>query len=75
MGDWIDNHKVLNKKMYTCCNNILGGQFAVTRSHITNTPLHTYIALRSEQKYANSEIDHYIERTWGSLFCHNYVNE
>jgi len=75
MGDWIDNHKVLNKDMYTCCNNIIGGQFAVSRSQIKNTHLHTYIGLRSEQEYPNAEIDHYIERTWGSLFCHNYVNE
>jgi hypothetical protein len=71
MGEWISDHEVLTPSIFnhTCCNIKYGGHFGATREQIRNVPRSTYVALRNEQNHANEEVDHYIERSWGPMFC------
>ena len=46
----------------------LKGFFAVSRDHIKKYPKYLFEALHSYQKYSMEEVDHYLERTWYSLF-------
>lgn len=78
MGEWMDHApEPLSRQMYldACCARNYGGHFAATREQIKNEAyfegrardLYTY--LHSIQSAANEEVDHYIERTWMSVFC------
>lgn len=44
-----------------------GGTFAAERANILRYPLSLYEAMRLQQRHANEEVDHFIERTWGLL--------
>ena len=46
---------------------VFGGYFAANRSSLARYPRAFYAALTSMQLYANAEIDHFMERTWGLL--------
>lgn len=80
MGAWMDHASTvspLSRQMYTdaCCARNYGGHFAVQREQIINHAYfqgrsrELYVWLRDQQHYANEEVDHFIERTWWSLFC------
>tara|TARA_A100001015_G_scaffold246953_1_gene283575 strand:+ start:1639 stop:2376 length:738 start_codon:yes stop_codon:yes gene_type:complete len=63
----IENRKYENNK----CNirNRGGGYFSATKKQINSVPLSVWKKLRKQQKFANEEVDHFIERTWGLLLC------
>lgn len=71
MREWIRANNFLSEKDYqkNVCNIIYGGQFGTTSEQIRKTPKNVWENLRSQQKYAREEVDHYIERTWRILLC------
>ena len=80
MGSWIDQaaeHTPLSRQVYrdSCCTAVYGGHFAVTREQIRNEGYfhgrahEIYAYFLSQQHYAAEEVDHFIERTWRSIFC------
>ena len=69
---------LLNRNIYrdACCTITWRGNFAATREQIKNEAYfpngsvrELYAYLHSWQHYASEEVDHFIERTWRSLFC------
>lgn len=78
MGDWVDHASpLISRQMYldACCVRNYGGHMTATREQIRNdayfkgTARGLYQALLSQQNDANEEVDHFIERTWMSVFC------
>jgi hypothetical protein len=71
MEEWIENNEFINKELYkrNICNIIYGGQFGSTKEQIQKTPKEIWEKIRSQQKYTNEEVDHFIERTWRILLC------
>jgi hypothetical protein len=71
MGDWIKNNNFLEENNYirNFCNIILGGQFGVPSQNIRKTSKRVWENIRSQQKYPQEELNHYIERTWRPLLC------
>ena len=47
----------------------MGGQFGVPSQNIRKTPKRIWENIRSQQKYPQEEVNHYIERTWRPLLC------
>jgi hypothetical protein len=73
MARWVEEDTLLNTDMYkeSWCNTVYGGRFSVSKEQIHNMPKRVYQDLKGKQKHANAEIDHFIERTWATLFCAN----
>ena len=80
MGSWLEYASTaspLSGQVLTdaCCARTYGGRFVVTREQIINEAYfrgrsrELYAWLRNQQHYANEEVDHFIERTWLSVFC------
>ena len=78
MWEWVEKDTPLTPDMYhdsPCnlkargCNSCTGGWFRASKSQILNTPRSVYENLRDQQKHANEEIDHFIERSWETLLC------
>lgn len=78
MGEWVDSAAPeLSRQLYldACCARNFGGHMTATRAQIQNQAYFKgrtrgiYLFLLYQQKYANEEIDHFIERTWMSIFC------
>lgn len=71
MREWVESDTLLSTEMYedSACNLILGGHFSASREQIRNMPKEVYANLKEQQRFANEEIDHYIERSWGTMFC------
>lgn len=71
MGEWVRSTNVISTDAYNrlWCNVKFGGNFSASREQIKQVPLGIYKTFLSQQKHANEEVDHYIERTWGVLFC------
>jgi|APSaa5957512622_1039677.scaffolds.fasta_scaffold23152_2 hypothetical protein len=71
MRDWVEQNTLLNTEMFaeSGCNVRYGGYFAVTREQIMNMPKYVYKNLWNQQHHANAEVDHFIERSWGTMFC------
>jgi len=80
MGHWMKNASTvspLSQRVYedACCARSYGGHFTATRKQIVNEAYfqgksrELYAWLRDQQHYANEEVDHFIERTWWSVFC------
>jgi len=80
MGDWMNYASTvspLSQRVYedACCARNFGGHFTARREQIVNEAYfrgrsrELYAWLRDQQHYANEEVDHFIERTWWSVFC------
>ena len=71
MAEWIENNDFLDKELYkrNICNIIYGGQFGSTKEQIQKTSKEIWEKIRSQQKYTNEEVDHFIERSWRVLLC------
>ena len=78
MREWVEKDTLLTPDMYqdsSCnlkqpgCISCTGGWFRASMSQILNTPRSVYENLRDQQKHANEEIDHFIERSWETLLC------
>lgn len=71
MLEWVERDTLLSKEMFEEAgqNVKYGGFFGVTRKQIQNMPRAVYENLKKQQKYANEEVDHFIERSWGTMFC------
>ena len=71
MREWVEKDTLLSTEMYedSACNVVFGGHFSATRDQIRNVPRAVYANLKEQQRFANEEIDHYIERSWGTMFC------
>lgn len=72
MGEWVDATEGLSRDMYrdARCDYPMQGMFQTTRDKIRNVPKSTYENLYAQQHSANEEVDHFIERSWGPMFCH-----
>lgn len=77
MGEWVDKDTPLSRSMFhECgCHTKYGGNFKATRQQIRNMPVEVYENLKRQQKHANEEVDHFIERSWGTLFCTTQPSE
>lgn len=71
MREWVKNDTLLTTEMFddAGCNVKYGGHFGATREQIQNMPIEVYKNLKEQQMFPNEEIDHYIERSWGTMFC------
>lgn len=71
MRDWVKEDTSLNTEMFaeSGCNVRYGGHFAATKEQMMNMPKYVYENLRNQQHHANAEVDHFIERSWGTMFC------
>ncbi|GMI10140.1 hypothetical protein TrVE_jg7078 [Triparma verrucosa] len=76
MKGWIEATNGLDVSMYldTRCTRPMQGMFSATRAQILNTPKSTYRMLLNQQTHANEEIDHFIERSWGAMFCSEHAS-
>ena len=71
MRAWVENDSLLSVDMYeeSSCNTIYQGHFSAYKEQIQNMPIKVYENLKAQQKHANEEIDHFIERSWATMFC------
>lgn len=71
MRAWVQEDTLLSTDMYedSACDVVLGGHFAATRDQIRNVSKDVYVNLRAQQFFPNEEVDHYVERSWATMFC------
>lgn len=71
MGEWVDQATLLTRQIFESARAepIYGGYFTASRAHILNAPRSVYVNLREQQTAPNEEVDHFIERSWSTLFC------
>lgn len=72
MRTWIEKKSPLTMRNHLetpCAQKFWGGHFTATSEQVRNSPRSYYATLRKQQKYPNAEVDHFIERSWGPLFC------
>ena len=71
MREWVQEDTLLSTEMYedSACDVVFGGHFAATRDQIRNVSKDVYENLRAQQFFPNEEVDHYIERSWATMFC------
>ena len=69
MGEWINDHEYLSWSDFKGQNKNIsyGGNRCTTKYQIQFIKKSVWNDLREQQKHANEEIDHYIERTWEPL--------
>ena len=71
LGEWVDHATLLTREMFreSYKSIRLAGWFSASRSKIRNMPVRVYDNLLRQQKFANEEVGHYIERSWGPMHC------
>ena len=71
LGEWVDLATLLTREMFreSYKSIRLAGWFSASREQIRNMPVRVYDNLLRQQKFANEEVGHYIERSWGPMFC------
>ena len=71
MREWVQEDTLLSTDMYedSACDVVYGGHFAATRDQIRNVSKDVYANLRAQQFFPNEEVDHYVERSWATMFC------
>jgi hypothetical protein len=72
LNEWVQKATDLDPSHYREVSRVrpsLGGHFEASRQQIRNAPLSFYTRLKEQQRFANAEVDHFIERTWTPLFC------
>ena len=67
MGDELAADLLANRKSVL----VLQGFFSAERDNLRRYPVQLYQAMARQQRYPNSEIDHFIERSWGLLLTAN----
>jgi hypothetical protein len=71
IGEWIENSNFLSEDLFKnkVHTIIYGGVFSVSKDQILKHPKELYEDLRNQQTHQQEEVDHFIERSWGPLFC------